>query len=486
MAAEGSSRLRRAVTATTEKAGRTFEDMKQTGERNLFSESLRNIFGFFYVIFRFFLKVGILVIGLGLIFYLIYVWGFSGVLGAGATHAQVAAESGIVPFLKSLGLEKLTPSGALQASSFNAEVEKNAENSELGLRITKLEPFGKIFSGEPIEIIGTLKAASPTDNMEIEVSCSLDDYSGEKLIEAEVLATGAERNRVIIQKDQNEIIQATCYFPKGINVDEDEDQFFTAKKVTMYTSYNFKTAATHKVYTLAKEEKLAYLKRGIDSKGIFDEAGIKDPLLTYDGKIRSKYTYGPIALAIATEQSQPLTEDTTYIFKVGLTSNSDWHGNIKSLQNLEIQVPHYFTLQGDPGFIEDDRSQCAFSNTGNTIEDSNSNGDPYHYKVYKLRDSELNQMNADCSVSGLKDSPLTRQDCIEIFKQRPFRCKFKIENHAPPTLQWDEIRAIARYNYETEMSKAINIIKIPEGYKTPAQRIEEKREEAVDYLSTTA
>jgi len=65
--------------------------------------------------------------------------------------------------------------------------------------------------------------------MEIEVSCSLDDYSGEKLIEAEVLATGAERNRVIIQKDQNEIIQATCYFPKGINVDEDEDQFFTAK-----------------------------------------------------------------------------------------------------------------------------------------------------------------------------------------------------------------------------------------------------------------
>ena len=36
------------------------------------------------------------------------------------------------------------------------------------------------------------------------------------------------------------------------------------------------------------------------------------------------------------------------------------------------------------------------------------------------------------------------------------------------------------------MSKAINIIKIPEGYKTPAQRIEEKREEAVDYLSTTA
>jgi len=185
MAAEGSGRLRRAITATTEKAGRTFEDMKQTGERNLLSESLRNIFGFFYVILRFFLKVGILVIGLGLIFYLIYVWGFSGVLGAGATHAQVAAESGIVPFLKSLGLEKLTPSGALQASSFNAEVEKNAENSELGLRITKLEPFGKIFSGEPIEIIGTLKAASPTDNMEIEVSCSLDDYSGEKLIEAE-------------------------------------------------------------------------------------------------------------------------------------------------------------------------------------------------------------------------------------------------------------------------------------------------------------
>ncbi len=390
--------------------------------------------------------------------YVGYVWFTSGAVGTVADHAQVAGKEKALPFLERVGLDKIfDPTKAVESSSFSSQVESNAYNEDLGLRISNLEPFGRVFSGEPIELIGTIEIESFPEEMQVEVNCELEDYPG--VIPAELLTPTATLNTATIYKGQREVIQATCFFEDGIKV-EDPNEVFESKIAKMSVSYDFETKATHKLYTLSREARQRFMKRGVDSTGIFDESGIIEPLLGYDGRMRTIYSSGPMALGITTEQSQPFSEGTPYILKVGLTSNLDWLGELEDLNALELQLPYYVSLEGDSEFGTSSlTSQCAFENTGEIITDVNSQGEEYNYKIYRLKDVALENINTECSREALLGTQITIEQCRNIFKDRPFRCKFKVgEGHASPVMQWDEIRAVARYNFKTEKNSVVSIV----------------------------
>lgn len=404
---------------------------------------------------------GLLIIGIVIVSLILgFNWYQTGAGGVGATHAQVAGKEVGLPILTKLGLRDaylavVSPEKLLVQSSFESDIEKNAANVNLGVRIKNFEAIGKIFAAEAFSMVGTIEVESLPDAIELLVTCTMEDYQNDFPVAAEISLPGSFSNIARIHKGIKEVIQATCTFPEGVRI-EDSDQVITAKQAAMHVAYNFETKASHKTYVLDFNE-LQKFKSG--NQDPFDFYKVSDPQLTGKRTIRSKATPGPINLAIGTYQSQPFTQDTPYWLGVTIANNAEWRGNLQKLNSLELQVPDFISLESDPEFGAGAKSAtCDFASTGETIQD----GD-LKYKVYALKDEVLEKVNKDCDIKSLKDTVLTRKICIDLFKiSLDFRCRFKLSKELQsPTLTYDAIGAKAKYIYETERNAAVNVVKLP-------------------------
>ncbi len=431
----------------------------QAGEgRGIIPDWVKKIFGL-GLKFTF----GLLIIGIVIVTLILgFNWYQTGVGGVGVTHAQVAGKEVGLPILTKLGLRDaylavVSPEQLLVQSSFESDIEKNAANVNLGVRIKNFETIGKVFTDQAFSMVGTIEAESLPDAIELFVTCNMEDYQNNFPVPAEISLPGAVNNLARINKGIKEVIQATCTFPEGVRI-EDSDQVITAKQASMHVAYNFETKASHKTYVLDIGELQKFKSRDQDP---FDFYKVSDPQLTGKRTIKSKATPGPINLAIGTYQSQPFTQDTPYWLGVTIANNAEWRGNLQKLNSLELQVPDFISLESDPEFGRSAQpATCDFTSTGKTIQDGN-----LKYKVYELKNEVLEKVNKNCDIKSLKDTVLTRQTCIDLFKiSLDFRCRFKLSKDLQsPTLTYDAIGAKAKYIYETEKNAAVNIVKIPTG-----------------------
>ncbi len=427
------------------------------GEKiSIIPQWIRSLFKWLFKFLIGFTIISLIIIGLiaGFNFYQ------SGLGASQATHASTAVESTGAIILGKLGLT--TAKDAIYGNynyGFESDIEQTQTDPDLGVKVSDLRQVGLPQYGEPIEIIGTIKAKSPEDDLKLVVSCRLDDGD---LIPAVVSSTTSSGNEATLYKGQLEIIQASCVFPKGIQPEKvtlarpdlkQTEPIKTSKQARMYANFEYKTKASHNTYFMQSGELSAILELG---KEPFTLYKVNDPQLTYDRKITSITTAGPIKVGIGTLVSQPFVESRPYSFGVTLANNLDWNGNLKKLEEIYVYIPPLFYLDGEQQFGDKQfTSTCAFDPTGQIDQDG--------FKIYKLKESLLTQTNKECDKATLKSSSLTEQQCIDLFgknRDMTFRCNFKIPTLSEgPGLQYDFIRAEATYIYQTERVVAVDAIK---------------------------
>ena len=294
--------------------------------------------------------------------------------------------------------------------------------------------------------------------MLLEAYCDTDGL--EIPVEARILGTNAQGKQVVIPKqiDSSPVVyNVQCEIPTaGLALSKDRE----GRKVDLILVYEFATRATQKVYFMNHETYASLVNRGINP---FDYYNIKDSQLSSDNKLRTKSTSAPLAIALGIDVPQPLTDSvgtsSTYQLTAGLEPNVGWTGNLERLESFEIQVPSVRDLdvvfEGDSAFSATGSSACGFDFTGIGEEG---------FKVYRLNDQRIAEINKDCSKRSLRGLALSESDCIDLFKSRPtFLCNFKATRVPENGLQYDTFRAEAKYIYKTTKAGAVELRKRPVG-----------------------
>lgn len=369
------------------------------------------------------------------------------------THAQVAGEENLNfaarlfrPYAPTI-CAALDPRCASQYNPYAIEsaVETNANNRDIGVKVTEFKPIGFFRPNSDIKLIGKIKARGLDQPSNIEVYCSLEGYRGDAIIPAELLGTTAIGNTGTIFQDQTTEFTATCNFPGGVPA----TQQITTKIASLIVLYNFKSKAYERLWFLDRPVLLDLESNGINP---FDQYAVKDPLLDSDRKITSKATPGPINLGLQVDFPQPLTVSSKYLLMAKLSRTLE-AGNLQKLDSLKIQVPSTGDLDVvlaseqnlGPG------SSCDFEYLGETADG---------YKEYRLLDLKLSETNQQCDKKTLRDLALSESDCISIFKEPTFTCNF-LATRVPQSLQSDVIKAEATYTYEVKKKAAVDIRALP-------------------------
>lgn len=388
---------------------------------------------------------------------------FRGGQGASqVTHLTTSIESTGIVSVGKLWFSKATGVTLGEYNyGFESDIEQTQTDPDLGVKISDLRQVGLPQYGEPVEMIGTIRAKSPEDDLKLVVNCKLDDGD---IIPAIVSSTTSSGNEATLYKGQLEVIQASCVFPKGIQPEKvtlvrpdakQSEPIKTSKQARMYADFEYKTKASHNTYFMPSAELSEILKLNKEPFALYK---VNDPQLTYDRKITSITTAGPIKVGIGTLVSQPFVEERPYSFGITLANNLDWSGNLKKIEQIYVYLPPFLYLDGEKEFGEKQfTSTCAFDSTGQIDQDG--------FKIYKLKESLLAQTNKECDKATLKSLALTEQQCIDLFgKNRDitFRCNFKAPESPGPGLQYDFIRAEAKYIYQTEKVIAVDAVKRPE------------------------
>lgn len=313
---------------------------------------------------------------------------------------------------------------------WQSEVEKNANNEELGVKLTDISSKNSIYGpGDPIEITSTAKINSLKDKTTIATACDLEDYNGE------IIPT----DPITAYKNQLQITTLKCLFADGFKGTKE----LSTKFATLKADYDFITKATLKIYLLKKDVLDLLLQQNKDP---FEN--LQEPLLTAGNVIASQFTEGPIDLGIRIRESQPLTTERSYHLEVRLANREEYFGNLKSVKSINLFIPKEISLSDDVRF-------CDFKDTGQEDETG-------LYKEYTVRDDVLtNKINIDCSKEALKNKDLTPEDCIHLYHDEvKVSCDIQV-NELPEDgrMFFDRIKADADYVYETRKRTTVKISK---------------------------
>ncbi len=346
------------------------------------------------------------------------------------------------------------------ALAYDYEVEQNAENKRLGVRINDFVPIKSVYlEGEPLKFTGSITASGIGEEMNIEAYCLLQGYNSDFPIPARVLGTNTIDNKAVVFKNQETEFNVQCDFP-GQTITKLKE----GKVAELVVVYEFTTKANQKVYFLdSKVYSNLVRDQGLNP---FKYYNLQDPLLDSRGRIKSKSTVAPLALVLGVDVPQPLTDanpdygnaNNIYQLTVQLEPSAGWLGELEALRDLQVQVPDVrdlaITLEGDSDFSAVGSSSCDFQYAGPGAQG---------FKIYKVKSEKLTDVNKDCSVRSLRGLALSTSECIDLFKSRPtFLCNFKVLRVPERGMQYDFIRAQADYIHKVNRKSAIEIRKRPE------------------------
>ena len=328
--------------------------------------------------------------------------------------------------------------------SFESEIIENAENKNLGVKVTSFKQYRPTLEGEDIEVIASLEGASLDQDTEINVFCSLEDYQKGELIPASLAGSNAQGNKALIPKGDSSILQASCFFPGGLDI----DAAIAAKEAKLVVLFDFKTKALYE-FSFINDAELSAL-----------QLSNRDPFEVHSELPKTKKsitTAGPVNLGIGSLFPTPWTNRGTRRVDISLTNGPDWRGHLKVLKELNIYIPSLDTfsiiLEGEEGFPQQGiNSRCDFQFTGQEEEGFN---------IYTLKDPLLQKVNQDCDASALKDSTLSQLQCFDIYKEPTYGCIFVIDNLPPQGRGSDYILASAVYTYQIDARTTVTITKQP-------------------------
>lgn len=380
----------------------------------------------------------------------------TGSVDVASARVGVAAEEPIGVFGNALfkispNLYALWEGNVNYQDSFSAEVETNQQNPNLGVKIFEFKALeSSVLEGEPMMFEGRIVANSLADQIEFQAHCSMEEYNKGSLMPAKLSGNPtANGNKGIVFKDQtNAEFTATCIFPgEAVKIEKPREP----KKAYLHVTYEFTTKGTQKVYFLDRNEMLAL--KGEDPFKIYK---LSDPQLGMDRKIKSKSTDGPINLAFGIDNPQPFTQDTVYRLNLQLSNNLGWSGSLKKVSDIKLQMPAVkdieLVIDGEGGFSGSSDVRCDFEYIGQGDEG---------FKLYKVSDASLNNVNKDCSEKNLRTIALSRSECISLFKERPTFSCFVKPLRVPKLLpQYDVLRAEAIYVYEIEKPAIVEVRKL--------------------------
>ena len=410
-----------------------------------------------------YILIGILILFIGFIIFRAFATGESSVA---ITHIETSIQEPknlfLSMFYKNLpnNWYNLIFKGDAMQLAYETEVETNEQNRDLGVRITKFSPTKNVYlEGEPLVFSGIIQAKGVADSMVLEAYCDTDGL--EVPVEGRILGNNADGNRAVVLKEQTIINPAVfnvqCEISTaGITLEKPKE----GRKVDLIIVYEFSTRATQKVYFINSGTYNSLISQGKDP---FDYYSIRDPQLGSDRRLRTKSTSAPLAIILGIDVPQPLTDSSSsssnfYQLTAGLEPNVGWTGNLERLESFELQLPNVndlnVVLEGESDYSALGSSSCGFEYV--------SSGDD-GFKLYKLNDQKLAEINKDCSKRSLKGLAFSESDCIDLFKTRPsFLCNFKATHVPQSGLQYDTFRAEARYVYKITKPAAIEIRKRPD------------------------
>ncbi|MFH1840494.1 MAG: hypothetical protein ABH849_05080 [Nanoarchaeota archaeon] len=329
-----------------------------------------------------------------------------------------------------------TGEGIQEQFAWQSDVEQNENNVFLGLEIKEffsMAPGSIYASRDPIILQATLAGQSLTRDLDVKMSCSLEDYLGKDIEVSPEEFELASISDAYLDEEYAETVMGetyyhvTCIFPEGLYFPdiffERKDTKQLSRTAEIKADYEFITNATWEVYFIGEG-----MKREADAEGkpsLWPAA--KNPRVDLiSGVVRGISTHGPmnIGFYVGTrtfKSPQPFVfgSETPLYFNVDLSKNPEWSGYLNEVQDFLLHVPPPLEFTIDERF-------CDFKDTGLR--------DGYGNKLYKITDHAYKtKVNIDCTDEEVRNKlfgePVSEQDCISRYKDTiNLNCQFKIKD----------------------------------------------------------
>lgn len=328
------------------------------------------------------------------------------------------------------------PSRTIRTYSWQADIDKNSQNEELGLKFQKITSLKKTYLySEPISVVSTVKVNSLKDNSKVTFSC---DATTSK-IKGEI----QPNEPVFIPKDLTQVFSIRCDIPENsIKLD---GKTVRAENIILKADYDFKTEAYVESYTMSKK---ILTEKQTNQEKIFENEN--NPRLNKDtGEVRSQYTSGPMRVLINSDYTQPFTEAGPFLnnpyYDLGIIiekGNSAYQGKLNKINNVYLYLPKNFELMPEQTIFEQ----------GDFVGDEKFSEEIFN--KYKLSEKKIQEINGAC-----KDSSLIDIQC-QNYWERGFiiaLTNFKINSLSKEDLDKNYIGAEVDYEFQSQISQVINV-----------------------------
>lgn len=373
----------------------------------------------------------ILFLGAGVYVYNAY---SGGTLQLRTTQVQeTLVKTPIGPFLRDTLKVIKDPSIPLRTISWQAEVDKNAENKELGLTFGTFRFSQTAYSikeQKSIIFSGNAKIRNLKDKAMVKFTCEASTTK----FEGNIIKPNEP---VILEKDFTTEIPVTCEIPieniklKGAKI--------AGETVIVKADYEFKSLGYVEAYTMSSKllkEKIINLENPLENE--------QNPRLNKEtGITKAEYTPGPMAVIIHIRDKQPFTEagppfssNVNYDLDLLIEKISSFYqGRLNKLNNVVLYLPKNFELV-------DRQDRFEFVENENEV-------------FYKMKQEEIKKLNSACQNYGFLDV-----EC-QNYWERGFviaTLNFKVNSLNKEDLDQDFIRAEVEYEFQAQTSQTARIV----------------------------
>lgn len=338
-----------------------------------------------------------------------------------------------VPFFSSL-VETFKviqdPSTTVRTYGWQADVDKNSQNKELGLTFQKFTSLKQTYlPGETLSFVGSVKINSLKDNSQVKFTCNA--------ITTKIPGIIRPSEPFILPKDSTQVFSVRCEIPS------DEIKLagkkIRAETVVLEATYDFKTDAYVEAYTMSK--KLLTEKQD-NQEDIFENED-NSRLNKETGEVRSQYTAGPMRVLINSEYSQPFTEAGPFTndpyYSLGILiqkASSFYQGRLNKINKVYLYMPKNFELSD-----KEERFELV------------ENEDEVFDK-YSLKQKEIDSLNSACKNYNFLDL-----EC-QNYWERGFiiaLTSFRINYLNKEDLDKNYIRGEVEYEFKAQTSQVVVI-----------------------------
>ena len=346
---------------------------------------------------------------------------------------------------------------------YTSQVDQNVQQ-QLGVSIIEIKSTDtEVYEDEPLTIYARVKVRTIKEDIMLRSFCRAESVLPDAI------------NPAIKNISQYEDMNIDCIFNKCRLSPGSKTIYFNM-------AFNFQTLSYLRNYFIDRERMMTLIREDpaiTTSQDILQNLGISDtsPI--------ALSTSGPAKIGIELEKTQPVGVDRSLpsvSFRLGITLENIWEGEIKDIKDMTIILPKEISLEHDSfsdntscgGYVFE-KKNCAdiFSEEGEEKEwcdDANSN-------IYSINQDGKNQRIIPAGQQGIK-----------LYKS--LVCRVSIEKsqydnflgNAP--ISTKNFKVISEYDYEITRSLSMNIKKSPyDGCKELKEEEDIKQQDCPAYIA---